>query len=128
MRFILGANTDTVTSAKPVLHPKATDCDKAMTAEIEFPGSVKGNLSIALQMDPRLGFIPRFPNTYIKVYGEKGEAYLNNFIAPSLYHAITVKANGKTRTEKAYTFADLGKPYWLTYAAVSDHCACLPRS
>jgi predicted dehydrogenase len=40
-----------------------------------------------------------------------------NYIAPTLYHSITVTTteNKKSRVEKAYTFPDLGEPWWTTY-------------
>lgn len=34
---------------------------------------------------------------------------------PTLYHSITVTTGNKSRVEKAYTFPDLGEPWWTTY-------------
>ncbi|KAJ7739835.1 hypothetical protein B0H16DRAFT_1274942, partial [Mycena metata] len=38
-----------------------------------------------------------------------------NYLLPSVYQSITVKTGSKSRVEKAYTFPDLGEPWWSTY-------------
>lgn len=125
MRLILGTNKETVASAKAIPYPQATHTDKAMTAELEFPtedgnDNIKGKLSIDLQVKPSYGFIPELPFGHVRVFGEMGDAELENFQFPSLYHIITGStkpiAGGKEerRTETAYTFKDRGEPHWTT--------------
>lgn len=38
----------------------------------------------------------------LRIIGEKGELYTNNYIAPHLFHYLTVKTGESTRTEKHF--------------------------
>ena len=58
---------------------------------------------------PFLRFLPRPPSLTIKIFGDDGEIYMNNFLFPSNYHTIYVTKNGKTEAIKAYTGENLSK-------------------
>ncbi|KAJ7825727.1 NAD(P)-binding protein [Mycena olivaceomarginata] len=66
---------------------------------------------------PKLKLIPTLPIMNAVIQCEKGEIKVMNYSTPTLYHSITVTttANKKSRVEKAYTFLDLGEPWWTTY-------------
>ncbi|KAI0043357.1 NAD(P)-binding protein [Auriscalpium vulgare] len=79
------------------------------------PSEITTTMTTQYRLAPRLGFIPQFPQVYVRAVGTRGEVSLFNFPGPWLYHYITVKTtdeNGvtKTRTEKAY-----GDDGWTTY-------------
>ncbi|KAJ7675503.1 hypothetical protein B0H14DRAFT_3066631 [Mycena olivaceomarginata] len=73
---------------------------------------------VSPQIDRKtLKLIPALPIMNAVIQCEKGEIKVMNYIMPTLYHSITVTttANKKSRVEKAYTFPDLGEPWWTTY-------------
>ncbi|KAK7024992.1 hypothetical protein R3P38DRAFT_2952158 [Favolaschia claudopus] len=58
------------------------------------------------------------PNLYInaEIQCEKGKIQIMNYIMPTQFHSIKVTTqDGKSRVEKAYTFPNLGEPWWSSY-------------
>ncbi|KIY45672.1 NAD(P)-binding protein [Fistulina hepatica ATCC 64428] len=91
--------------------------DGAVTATLAFPNDVTATITSDEAMPHHFGFIPRLPQVYVTVKCEGGEVKLYNFVMPTIYHYITVTPrDGKSRTEKAYTFKDgKGEEWWATY-------------
>jgi hypothetical protein len=125
-RYLSGADPTKVISAKSDVLPKAPQIDTATTATLAFPtpGGISGTgpadgltatLNVNFWLPSWLGFIPRWPNMAVRVNGTRGSAELSNYIAPSVYHDITVKSSDqeggrlRKRTEKRY-----GNVGWTT--------------
>lgn len=96
-----------------------------MRSVLEFPNDATAAIYVDLGMPKHLGLIPRIPRTSATIDGELGSVYINNYMAPSIYHYITVTTKGtgkegaKTQTIKAYTFEHLdtsakGEAWWTT--------------
>ncbi|EIN09630.1 NAD(P)-binding protein [Punctularia strigosozonata HHB-11173 SS5] len=121
VRFLAGTDPVSVLSAEADIRPPAAGLvDKGMTATFAFPNDVTASIKCHYGTPSALGFIPRLPELTIKVECEGGELTLTNFIAPMVWHSITVsKREGRgrvTRTEKAYTLeGGKGEPWWTTY-------------
>ncbi|KAI0282418.1 NAD(P)-binding protein [Russula brevipes] len=123
-RYLAGADPTKVISAKADIHPKFPQIDLATTATLAFPtrGSsestegLTATLNMHFRLPPRLGFLPQWPKTFVRVTGTRGTVELNNFLAPWFYHYITVESSeqeggpSRKRTEKRY--GNLG---WTTY-------------
>ncbi|KAF9507858.1 hypothetical protein BS47DRAFT_1398242 [Hydnum rufescens UP504] len=117
LRYVLGA--DPVDILKIAVNPFAHDprADRSMRAVFELPNDVTASIYCDLNMPKRsiLGptpffrYLPRFPSMTIKIFGEEGEIYMNNFLCPSNYHTIYVTKNDKTESIKAYTGEQLSK-------------------
>jgi hypothetical protein len=120
-RYILGEPTDVIHIAvNPVskTDPDGTKVDRSMRAVLELPNDVTAAIYQDLGMPNQLGFLPRMPRMSMLVDGEEGSVYIENFIAPSLYHTIIVKKRNRTQTYKVYTFEDpkvsKGEDWWST--------------
>ncbi|KAJ6484953.1 NAD(P)-binding protein [Mycena vulgaris] len=114
MRFFAGAAPTGVQSATHIL--AAPQVDRATTATFTLPGGATGTIRCDLAVPPTLGLLPRIPELGAAIVCEKGELKVFNYIMPTLYHSITVTPTaGKARVEKAYTFPELGEPWWTTY-------------
>lgn len=112
MRYFAGADPTSVQSVKHEL--ASPEVDRMTTATFELPGSVTSTIICDLGVPPTLGIIPSIPTPTALIKCEKGEIKIFNYVLPSIYHYITVKGP-KSRVEKAYTFPDLGEPWWSTY-------------
>ncbi|KAK7038504.1 hypothetical protein R3P38DRAFT_3475601 [Favolaschia claudopus] len=124
MRYFTAANPTSVVSVDHEL--KSPKIDRKTVASFSLPNSVTSTIFCDLEEPPSLGFIPAMPNLNAIIKCEKGEikgaksqlfdnSQLMNYVAPTQYHAITVKIGNKNRTEKAYTLPDLGEPWWTSY-------------
>lgn len=89
-----------------------------MRAVFEFPSGVEGAIYADLAMPKRLGLVPRLPHASIKIDGEEGSLYIDNYVAPHIYHTITVTKTNRTQTYKAYTFEGSspapGESWWTS--------------
>jgi hypothetical protein len=133
-RYLSGADPTKVISAKSEILPNSPQIDMATTATLAFPnpqGSAEtgpadeltATLSVNFRLPPLLGFIPRWPNMSVRVTGTRGAAKLSNFVAPWIYHFLTVNSSEqeggrlRKRTEKWY--GNLG---WTTYVIFRVSC------
>jgi len=125
-RYLVGSNPTDVLHIQLNAYPEDKRVDRSMRAVLEFPNDATAAIYADLGMPKHLGFIPRVPSLSVMVDGDSGSVYINNYMAPSLYHYITVKTKGtgkegsKTQTVKAYTFSHLdtslkGEDWWTTY-------------
>ncbi|RDB24441.1 D-xylose 1-dehydrogenase (NADP(+)) 2 [Hypsizygus marmoreus] len=85
--------------------------DRKTTATLSLPNDVIATVTCDLGIPHYLGFIPHLPQLGITVECTGGEIELNNYVLPTIYHAIKVYTRDATgmkkyRVEKAYTFAD----------------------
>ncbi|KAJ7766203.1 NAD(P)-binding protein [Mycena metata] len=113
MRYFTGQNPTQVLSAKHELaNPQI---DRRTEATFALPGSITSTIVCDLGMPWKFKLIPSMPDLNAVITCEKGDIKVTNYIAPTAYHSITVTAGGKRRVEKAYTFPDLGEPWWTTY-------------
>ncbi|KAJ7224058.1 NAD(P)-binding protein [Mycena pura] len=112
-RYFAGANPTSVESVDHEL--TSPQIDRRTAAKFTLPGSITSTILCDLGVPPTLGVIPSLPNIKAVIKCEKGEIEVYNYVMPTLYHSITVTAGGKKRVEKAYTFPDLGQPWWTTY-------------
>src|ERR1700733_3994254 len=105
-RYVLASNPTDVLHIQLNAYPEDKRVDRSMRAVLEFPNDATAAIYADLGTPKYLGFIPRMPSVSVRVDGDSGSVYLNNFIAPSLYHYITVKTKGtgkevaKTQTVK----------------------------
>ncbi|KAF7356300.1 hypothetical protein MVEN_00961900 [Mycena venus] len=137
MRYFTGADPTSVLSVEHEL--QSPQVDRKTTAKFALPGSITSTILCDLATPPTLKIIPSLPNLNAVIECEKGEikvpiptaiathtylflpSYANappkvmNYLAPTQYHSITVKVGNKSRVEKAYTFPDLGQPWWTSY-------------
>ncbi|KAJ7491898.1 NAD(P)-binding protein [Mycena latifolia] len=113
MRFFAGAAPTAVQSVtQPLAAPRV---DRATTANFALASGATGTVHCDLAATA-LGIIPVIPDLRAAITCEKGEIRFFNFVAPTLYHSITVlPTTGKKRVEKVYTFPELGQPWWTTY-------------
>ncbi|KAJ6581833.1 hypothetical protein B0H19DRAFT_518190 [Mycena capillaripes] len=113
MRYFAGADPTSVLSAEHKL--QSPQIDRRTTAKFALPGSITSTILCDLAVPPTLKVIPSMPEMNAVIKCEKGEIKVMNYIMPTFYHSITVTKEGKSRVEKAYTFPDLGEPWWTTY-------------
>jgi len=113
MRYFAGANPTSVESVDHEL--VSPQIDRRTAAKFTLPGSVTSTILCDLGVPPTLGVIPSLPDIRAVIKCEKGEIEVYNYVMPTLYHSITVTTGGKKRVEKAYTFPNLGQPWWTTY-------------
>jgi predicted dehydrogenase len=84
---LLGGSEPTVVSAQAKLHKP--DVDRAMTAALAFPAGHTGALTASLWSKDILKIAA-------SAIGDKGRIDVLNFVAPQVYHRLTVRtANGK---------------------------------
>ncbi|KAF8216898.1 NAD(P)-binding protein [Mycena galopus ATCC 62051] len=113
MRYFAGGDPTSVLSVKHDL--QSPQIDRKTVATFALPGGITSTILCDLSSPWTLKVIPSMPNLSAIIKCEKGEIKVMNYIMPTLYHSITVTSGGKTRVEKAYTFPDLGEPWWTTY-------------
>ena len=88
---VLGGAEPAVTSARAVL--REAGVDRAMTAELTFPSGTTGRISTSLWSSKLL-------DISATVTGETGQIKVLNFVAPHIYHRLTVRAGGRTTRER----------------------------
>jgi len=87
-RYLSGADPTKVISTKSDVHPKGPQIDTATTATLAFPtpGGISGTgpadgltamLNMNFKLPARLGFLPRWPSTSVRVTGTRGTAELS---------------------------------------------------
>eukprot|EP01114_Cavostelium_apophysatum_P016237 TRINITY_DN4570_c0_g1_i1.p1 TRINITY_DN4570_c0_g1~~TRINITY_DN4570_c0_g1_i1.p1 ORF type:complete len:362 (-),score=69.24 TRINITY_DN4570_c0_g1_i1:4-1089(-) len=95
MRWLAGKEPVEVTSAKPtIVKPQV---EMAMEATFKFEDGSTGEIFCNFRNPSVMPL-----QASIVVEGKQGKLTCNNFIAPSVFHTITVTANGTSRTEKVY--------------------------
>ncbi|KAF7327715.1 hypothetical protein MKEN_00351000 [Mycena kentingensis (nom. inval.)] len=120
MRYFTGHEPTSVTSVAQELStsrlPKSELVDRKTTATLALPGGITSTIHCDLRTPPTLGVIPKWVDMSATIECDKGTLLFNNYLMPTIWHAITVKPQGgKQRVEKRYTFPDLGQPWWTTY-------------
>ncbi|KAF8317867.1 NAD(P)-binding protein [Clavulina sp. PMI_390] len=130
-RYILdGADATDVRLVRTKPFPDEKQSDQHTYVECDFTSPSDGSLVTALlSADMALPqLLPPFKWT-LKIQGDEGTLYLNNYFAPSIFHTITITerptdANGKSQETisyvKAYSFKELdpkakGEDWWTTY-------------
>ena len=115
VRAIAAAEPTSVLTATHSAHRDAK-IDRCAHATFAFPNDITAEIECDLQMPWRLGILPRWPNIHITVQLEGGEASLDIFPAPYIYHNITVTPkNGEKWIKKAYKPKEgKGEEWWST--------------
>lgn len=113
LRYFLGSEPEEVLTALPRPHRKDALADEGMTASIRYANGARGDIVADLGV-PIMKFVTQIVPVVV-VESESTKITFNNFIAPSLYHSITIldKKTGKKRTEKCY--GAKGQESWTTY-------------
>lgn len=88
---LLGLAEPTVTSARAKL--RTPDVDRAMTAELAFPGGPTGRITCSMWSSDVL-------KTVVKARGTRGEMHVINPTNPQVWHRMRVKIDGVSRTER----------------------------
>src|SRR2546423_1604719 len=88
---LLGGEEPTVTAATAKL--RTPDVDRAMQAELAFPGGHTGRVNNSMWSSNVL-------QTYARVRGDRGELRVINPTNPQMWHRMRVTADGSTRTER----------------------------
>jgi predicted dehydrogenase len=115
VRFLASAEPTAVLAATHSPHHDGR-VDRSAQATFAFPNDITAEIECDMQMPWRLGIIPRWPNIHVTVQLEGGEASLDIFPAPYIYHSVTVTPkNGKKRVEKVYKPKEgAGEVWWTT--------------
>lgn len=89
LRFLAGEEPEVVQSTAKLASPGV---DRRMDAEMHFPSGITGHMTASLLSSTllRIG---------IRVTGEQGKMNVLNFIAPHIYHRLTVSTAKGHRTE-----------------------------
>jgi predicted dehydrogenase len=90
VRFLAGGEPEVV-SARAKLSSR--DVDRAMRAELRFPGGISGHIRTAL-------FSARLLDIRAIAEGERGRMSVINPVAPHFYHRLAVETSEGTRVEK----------------------------
>ncbi|KZT68571.1 NAD(P)-binding protein [Daedalea quercina L-15889] len=120
VRYFSSSDLSSVSSASAIGHVHdPARIDRAMRVHLVLQSSVEADVLIDFAM-PGWGpfhIIPRMPKCDIHLELEGGAIDFYNFVAPTVYHSITVKPRGKkARVEKVYKFKDgPGQEWWATY-------------
>ncbi len=88
---LLGVGEPQVVSASATLHTPTVD--RAMRADLVFDDGTSGHLEASLWSRRVLGLSAT-------VIGDRGRLRVFNFVAPHLFHRVTVTADGQTRRER----------------------------
>jgi predicted dehydrogenase len=86
-----GGETPEVVSAQAKLH--SAQIDRAMTAELRFPGGHTGRVRASM-------WSSRLLQMSARVVGERGELHVLNPILPSMFHRLTVRTAEGKRVER----------------------------
>lgn len=90
LRFLAGEEPEVVEATARLASP---DVDRRMDAELRFPGGVTGHITASL-------FSSTLLRIGVRVTGEAGEMRVLNFIAPHIYHRLTVRTAQGWRSER----------------------------
>jgi predicted dehydrogenase len=90
MARLLGGEPE-VKSARALLH--GPDVDRAMTAELAFPGGASGRVRCSMWSSTLLAISAR-------VKGSRGELRVFNPVGPQVFHRFTVRSDGRTHREQ----------------------------
>ncbi len=91
MARLLGLEEPTVASASARL--RTPNVDRAMRAELRFPGGHSGRITCSM-------WSAQLIQTYARVTGDRGSLRVINPTSPQLWHRMRVTTGGKARTEK----------------------------
>ncbi len=86
-----GGETPTVVAARARL--RGRNIDRAMTAELRFPGGHTGLIHCSVWSSNLL-------NISAKVIGDRGELYVLNPVMPQFFHRLSVRSAGSRRVER----------------------------
>lgn len=89
LRFLAGEEPTVVRATARLASPEV---DRRMDAELLFPGGVTGHITASLLSSTLL-------SVGVRVTGKLGEMRVLNFIAPQLYHRLTVRTAQVRRSE-----------------------------
>lgn len=97
---MLGDGTPQVRRAQAKL--RGADIDRAMTAELRFPDGSAGRITASMWSGKVL-------DISVRVLGDAGELKVLNFVAPHLYHRLSVRTaavrrHERVRGEHTYTY------------------------
>ncbi|MEU6370214.1 Gfo/Idh/MocA family oxidoreductase [Streptomyces sp. NPDC046931] len=82
---LLGAGDPQVASARMITLGKDPRIDRAMSAELAFPGGVTGRVRASM-------WSRRVLSIRARAVGMDGELNVTNFVMPQLYHQLTIRA------------------------------------
>ncbi|MEY9943019.1 Gfo/Idh/MocA family protein [Kitasatospora sp. GAS1066B] len=97
---LLGDGTPEVTTARAKL--RGPDIDRAMTAELRFPDGSAGRITASM-------WSAKVLDISVRVVGDRGELKVVNFVAPQIYHRLSVRTaaarrHERVRGEQTYTY------------------------
>jgi predicted dehydrogenase len=87
----LGGPEPEVVAARATL--RSPQVDRAMVVDYRFPGGAIGRTTASMWSRHVLGVSAR-------VAGERGELTIFNYLAPQIYHRLTIRTGGTTRHER----------------------------
>lgn len=89
LRFLAGEEPEVVQAVAKLASPGV---DRRMDADLRFPGGITGHMTASLLSSTllRIG---------VRVTGEQGKMNILNFIAPQIYHRLTVRTSRGRRVE-----------------------------
>lgn len=132
VRYIIGSDPQSVSSAQSQLVPNfkneesKRNIDIGTTASLAFRDDITGSIACHSQLPGwgPFGLLPRIPDLHLEVVCERGTIRIYNYIAPNLYHYISVThKEGKKRTEKVHKYADgYGEASWTTWVFLKALC------
>ncbi|MEW2131768.1 Gfo/Idh/MocA family oxidoreductase [Streptomyces sp. NPDC005435] len=82
---LLGGGAPAVTAARMLTLRKDPRVDRAMSADLAFPGGVSGRVRASM-------WSRRLLSIRARAIGSAGELHVTNFVMPQLYHRLTVRA------------------------------------
>jgi predicted dehydrogenase len=88
---LLGNGLPEVVTARATRH--SAHIDRAMTAQLRFPDGAEGRITASMWSRRLLAISAR-------VVGDQGELRVLNYLAPHIYHRLTIKTPSGTRHEK----------------------------
>jgi predicted dehydrogenase len=91
VRFLAGAEPEVVSARALLASPQV---DRAMRAELRFPGGLTGRITCSL-------FSARLLDVSARVVGERGRLHVLNPVAPQLFHRLAVRTPAGRRVERA---------------------------
>lgn len=89
LRYLVGEEPEVVQAQALLASPEV---DRRMDAELHFPNGVTGHVTASL-------FSRALLQIGVRVIGERGEMGVLNFVAPHIYHRLTIRTPKGRRTE-----------------------------
>ncbi len=90
VRFLAGEEPEVVSARARLASPQV---DRAMRAELRFPGGATGRITCSL-------FSARLLDVSARVLGERGRLHVLNPVAPQLFHRLSVRTPAGRRVER----------------------------